>query len=219
MPGPPPSQKTGLETPSVPFQVRELLREQRESPGRLGFASHLHRGGRGGWQPAQREGLSPAPSTSPRRACGSRRATNIPASAGVAGGKNHGRANRKALSRRVPARPVCVPPAVGLQSAICRDFPWLPPGRAQASPSLPARPAAAAGPQEAAGHEQVAAGGQAGGEEVTVAKTYLFGGRRTDTRWPGRRKTKGGCLLQKGRKWSGMGNGETYWDWAGAFLS
>lgn len=43
------------------------------------------------------------------------------------------------LLRRAPARPSRVPPAAGVQSGGCRDFPS---GKAQASPSLPARPAA-----------------------------------------------------------------------------
>lgn len=32
---------------------------------------------------------------------------------------------------------------------------------------------------------------------MTLAETHLFGGRHADTRWPGWRKTKAGCLLQK----------------------
>lgn len=153
--GPCPSHKPRLGTPSVPFQVGEVLEEHGESPRRLGLISHFHRGGGAGWQPEQQqqESLSPAPSTSP----GVRVGAGVPRPSSMRG-ENHGRANRKAPS------PCAACP--GLQSGGCRDFPSLPPGRLQgraiSSCEAGEASAAPAGPQEAAGHERVAAGGQAG---------------------------------------------------------
>lgn len=108
LPGPCPSPKPGLETPSVPFQVREVL-------GRAGGAS---------WVPGLCFPLSPRRQSRvaagaagglisssqhfPQRACGSRRATNFQRQGRGwgGGGENRGWANRKALSlcaRNAPA--------------------------------------------------------------------------------------------------------------------
>lgn len=140
--------------------------------GCLGFVSHFHCSSGSGRPYLGFPALPPACVWEP--AC-----HKLPAAAGPTG----------RLSRLVPERPGCVPPAAGLQSGSCRDFPLL--------PSI-----SSSRPQEA-----VSGGRRAGGgEEVMVAKTHLFGGRRTDTRWLGQGKTKGGCLLQKGRKWSSTGD-------------
>lgn len=159
-PRPYPSHRPGLESLSVPFQVREALGEQGESPGCLGFASHFHHGGRAGWRAVRREGLSPTPSTSP----GVRVGAGVPPISSV-GGENRGRANRKALSPcgRTPwPRPASRGSAIGR----LQGFP-VASARAGAGLSVSSCEAgggsvAAAGPQEAAGRERVAAGGQAG---------------------------------------------------------
>lgn len=93
-------------------------------------AAELGRSRRGGRAYLQLPALPPACVWEPAR-------HKFPASEGRIMAGPTGR-----LSRHAPARPGRIPPAAGVQSGSCRDFPSLPPGRAQASPSLPARPAA-----------------------------------------------------------------------------
>lgn len=144
-----------------PSSYREVLGEQGESPGRLGFVSHFHRAGRAGLQLEQQEGLSPAPSTSPGVHVGA----GMPRISSFRGGENRGQANRKALS---PCARTPRPRPAGCGNAIgqLQGFP-VASARAGAGLSISSceavgGSAAAAGPQEAVGRERVAAGGQAG---------------------------------------------------------
>lgn len=153
----------------------------------------------------------------PRRACGSRRATDF---------QRRGREPRPgqqegSLAVRPHALATSRQPRECNRAAAGISRRFRPGGRRPLRLFLRGRRRVGSGRRASGSRWPWASGGRrAGGvEEVTVAETYLFGGRRTDTRWPGWRKTKGGCLLLKGRKWSSTGDGETYWDWAGAFLS
>lgn len=169
-PNPCPSRKQRLETPRVPFPGTDCCLAALAL-----FPTFTAAGAVGG--------LILASQHFPRHACGSRYATNFQQRLGRQEGSLASCPNARAASRR--------PQNCNLAAAgISRCFP----------PSLPARPAE--GPAAAARPQEAASGGRraGGGEEVMVAKTHLFGGRRTDTRWLGQGKTKGGCLLQKGRK-------------------
>lgn len=171
--------QTGAGDTARPLPVRETSR-----PPWLCFPLSPRR-----WQ---REALSSPPSTSP----------GVRVGAGVPQTSSGGRADRKALS---PCARSPRPCPAGRGSAIwqLQGFP-VASASAGSGPSISSCEAYGWGQQQPPGLRKPPAasnGGRAGGgEEVAVAKTYLSGGRRTDTRWPSRRKTKGGCLLQKGRK-------------------
>lgn len=199
LPGPCPSHKPGLETPSVPFQVKGVLGEQGEPSGCLGFVSHFHHSGRAGWQPERREGLSPAPSTSP----GVRVGAGVPRISSV-GGENRGQANRKALS---PCARTPWPRPAGHGSAIgqLQGFP-VASARAGAGLSISSceaggGSAAAAGPQEAASREQVAAGGQAGARRWRWPKPICsVAAAPTRAGWAGGKQKGDVCFKKAGNE-------------------